>query len=41
MNDDDLDRTYREICVWHGHDPLAERDVIAEAETVAREAVAS
>ena len=33
--------TYREICVWHGFDPLAEAAVVAEAETVAREAVAS
>jgi hypothetical protein len=33
MNDD-TDRTYREICVWYGFDPLAEAEVIAEAEAL-------
>lgn len=33
MNDD-TDRTYREICRCHGFDPLAEAEVIAEAEAL-------
>lgn len=31
-------RLYDEMVRWHGFDPLAERDVVAEAETVAAEA---
>jgi hypothetical protein len=33
MNDD-TDRTYREMCIWHVLDPLAEAEVIAEAATL-------
>ena len=33
--------TYEQTCRAHGFDPLAEAAVVAEAETVAREAVAS
>ena len=40
MNDD-TDRIYRETCRAHGHDPLTEAAVVAEAEDVARQAVAS
>ena len=35
------DPLYRETCRAHGHDPLAEAAVVAEAEDVARQAVAS
>ena len=31
---DDTDRIYREICCCHGFDPLAEAEVIAEAEAL-------
>ena len=31
-------RLYEEMCRWYGFDPIAEAEVIAEAEAVAAEA---